>query len=572
MIRPILTFSTAALLVTGLEAQVDPSFQTLELRVVSSPSRGRATVDRGRVDLLQLGDEIELFPRQGGRHRGRIVELGERTSLVELVELGFAPAPGTRGEARIPKSRIPAVQTRPSRPSAQPVDDPLQPASRPEVTPTPDHPPWPNQDPGFTKDKTLLAQSRAVRPSERPLTWSLRTYAFGDVVKHPESDYDESFLRLGADLRVDNPANGGGTFHMNAELARRQEYDGDTGAPLTLRALSYAWGGDRFAADRFEAGRFLQRDMPEFGTLDGFQWTRRLENNNRFGASIGFMPRPDDGFDGTSDMQLSVYHVWQLDAFATTQFSAGFQQTFHDGDIDRDLLVLKGHHLPNDEWQADATLWIDLYDGSDAAGGPGVGLTQAVASLSRTWKDGNRVDFSFRHLQLPEIDRFEFLNLTPQQLADDRADKLAAEVWLQSSRQELRWRGYLAAWNDEGHTGGAAEVGLERRGWLAHDSNTRIDLFLDTAEFTSVFGARADWAANVSDGRWNLFYEISRHHQVGFPSDRDDLMQHRVRVSRTLDRVLGFDLELHAQLQMWGDDLAWDLGFTFQRKFGSVPR
>ncbi len=109
-----------------------------------------------------------------------------------------------------------------------------------------------------------------------------------------------------------------------------------------------------------------------------------------------------------------------------------------------------------------------------------------------------------------------------------------------------------------------------RRDWFVAGSRTNFDVFADTAEFEAVLGARCAFSAEVTDGRWDLFYEISRHHITGAASDRDDLMQHRVRAARTLYRTLGCELELHAQLQVWGDDLAWDLGFTFQKKFGSV--
>lgn len=555
--------SATAVLIVGaaLAAQADPAPRSLDLRVVSVPIPGRVTVDRGRVDKLQVGDEIVLRPRQGGTFPGRVVEVSDRTSLVELRDPGFAPAPGTRGDASLPASRFTPVPA-----PADPV-----PTSRPSTVPAPpEHPPWQNRDPGYTKDQPLLTGARAVRPEDRPLIWSLRTYAFGDLVKHPESDYDESFLRLGADLRVDNPGSAGGTLRANVELDRREEYDGERGAPGIVRTLSYAWGGTRFSENRYEVGRFLQHDMPEFGTLDGFQWTRRLENGNRFGASVGFMPRPDDGFDGASDFQLAAYHVWQLDALAVDELSAGFQHSLHSGSGDRSLFVLKGHHLPTEDWQLDATLWLDLYDGADATRGTGVGFTGAVASARRAWKDGTELSFGYRHLEFPELQRREFLPLTPAQLASDRADKLDAEAWIVGSDARQRWRGYLAAWNDEGHTGGALEVGGERRDWLVAGSRTNFDLFADTAEYESVFGARCAFTAEVGAGRWDLFYELSRHHLMGFPSDRNDLVQHRVRVARTLGRVLGCDLELHAQVQVWGDDLAMDLGFTFQRTFGSV--
>lgn len=567
MILGLRTVPVALVAAATLAAQEPGAVRTLELRVVSAPAPGRVTIDRGRVDKLLVGDDVVLRPRQGGTYPGRIVEVGDRTSLVELRDREFSPAPGTRGDAILPAARFAVTPT--AGPASRPVGTPTT-TSRPNTTASPEHPPWRNQDQGYTKDQPLLGTARAVRPEERPLVWSLRTYAFGDLVKHPESDWDESFLRLGGDLRIDNPFGAGGAIRLNAELDRRDEYDGSRGASGLVRTLSYAWGGTRFDENRYEAGRFLQHDMPEFGTLDGFQWTRRLANGNRFGASLGFMPRPDDRFDGTQDFQLAAYHVWQLDALATDQLSAGFQQSLHSGDLDRSLLVLKGHHLPPEQWNFDGTLWIDLYDGADDVRGPGVGLTQALATARRASRDGDEVTFAWRHLEFPDLLRKEFLPLTPENLDRDRKDQLSVEGWLQSGSPHLRWRGYLAGWNDEGHTGGALELGGERRDWFVAGSRTSFDVFADTAEFAAIVGARGSVSAEVTDGRWDLFYEISRHHITGAASDRDDLMQHRVRAARTFYRLGGCELELHAQMQVWGDDLAWDLGFTFQKKFGSV--
>src|SRR5215813_259492 len=80
---------------------------------------------------------------------------------------------------------------------------------------------------------------------------------------------------------------------LNAGYARSttvwNDLDGTiNGVSGVLYRLSYSIGGDRFAPDRIEVGRFLQYGMPEFGVLDGVEWDRRLAGGDSFGASVGF--------------------------------------------------------------------------------------------------------------------------------------------------------------------------------------------------------------------------------------------------------------------------------------------
>ena len=43
----------------------------------------------------------------------------------------------------------------------------------------------------------------------------------------------------------------------------------------------------------------------------------------------------------------------------------GYQKTFHDAKSDRDLFIGKIVYLPDEGWDANATLWVDLYVGKD---------------------------------------------------------------------------------------------------------------------------------------------------------------------------------------------------------------
>ncbi len=568
-------------LLAAAAAAQDPSApRRVDLRVVSMPIRGTVVVDRGRIDRLRVGDTAEFRPRAGGVHRGLVIRVEERQSVVELADNQLSLSPGTRGEVLIPASRVEVVEPPPPRPpQPQPTPPPdvvptPAPTPTPTPTPTPETDPAPkrpppvfrNPDRDFTPGQPLLAEIDAVRPEQRSTRTTGRVYAFGQYVKHPETDSDESFLRVGTDVRVDNPFKGGGTFRVDTELDFRTEYDGDDGAHLLVHELSYQWGGTRFDDQRWQVGRFLQHGMSEFGVVDGVEWSRRLSSGSQFGGSVGFMPEPDASFDGTSDMQFSAWYRWTADPLETTGLGIGYQKTLHDGRSDRDLFVVKGHSRPRDDWHLDGTLWIDVYGGDDDVRGKGIELTQAFVTLNRRFADDSSLTFAYRRLALPEIQRFEFLRLLPTDLDDDGVDRLSAEVW-QRFTPKTMVHGYLAAFTDEDGEGGAAELGAEVSDTLLAGSRTDVTLFGNTNSFTSVLGARVRWDLADARGRWGAGYELALHHEQGYPDDRDDLLQHRLHASREMFSILGGNLSIHGEATIWGEDVAWTVGFLFQRNF-----
>jgi hypothetical protein len=243
---------------------------------------------------------------------------------------------------------------------------------------------------------------------------------------------------------------------------------------------------------------------------------------------------------------------------------AGFQKTFHSGDSDRDLFVLKGHWLPEDAWQLEATSWVDVYTTDDDIKGSGVELTQVLASATRTWSADDRLRFAYRHLVLPELLREEYRPLLADELRDDHADELSGEVSVRCS-ESARLHSYLAGWIDEDSTGGAVELGMDWSDLIQERSLTDVTLFANTGEFASVIGVRADWVRELDDGRWNVLYEIANHHEQGYPNDIDDLLQQRLRASRTFYQLLGSEVTLHGELRTWDDELSWTLGFFFRR-------
>jgi hypothetical protein len=540
----------ALLLAAPARAQEGEEVERLELRVVSAAA-GVVVVDRGRSDGVAEGDAVTLRPRDGGAYEGAVVRVKERSADVELQDRTFVPAPGTRGEVAVPRARR----------AAPPPDA----GTTPEAPAPPEHVPWENEDKGYGPGQPLLADVRPVRPEERRRRVTGRAYLIGELARDSDDDWENSFLRVGAEIDFENPFLKGDGIHFQAELDYLTEHDDGEGLDLLVQGLSYRRGGTRFDASRWEAGRFAQLGMPEFGVLDGFEWGRRRGNGHRYGASIGFLPEPDDDFESLSDLQVAGYYEWVSGDREQLAFGGGFQKTWHDGEPDRDLLVAKLRYLPLHGWDVHGIAWVDFYTGSDDIKGQGVEVTQAIAGIGREWAKGG-VDLSYRRLRFPELLRQgEFLPPPANEIANDRYDRVALDFW-KSVGGESRAHGYAAGWDDEDGSGGAGELGLELRDFLLRRSRADLTVFVSFADHEDVAGARASIGQVSGSTRWDLFYEVSEHHIDGFPSDINDLIQHRIRASLGAHRAT-WDATLYGEATLYDTEFAWTFGLFFQRRF-----
>lgn len=540
-------------LAPSLRAQDDAAFERVELRVHTAPAPGSVVVDHGSADGLAVGDAVRFRPRLGGVHEGAVIELDERSAVVELADRSVALEPGTRGEAFVPRERLEVVQEAPEPPPA-----------------AAEHPPWERAEEQWSTDLPLLAQIDAVRPQERSRTYSARLFMSGDQTWASLDDRSDSFFRLGEDVRIQNPFERGGELHLEMEQTYRQtdvpDNPEDGARDLRVDRFSYAWGNDRFSEYRWEAGRFLQNGMPEFGVLDGVEFGRRLENGDRVGASAGFMPEPDADMQTGDDFQIAAFYHWTADETERFSVDGGFQKSFHEGDADRDLLVASVDYLPVDSWNAHATAWVDYYTEDDVAKGSGFELTEVYATTWRRWKSGNGMALTYTHQRFPELLRTEFLPVEVDQLADDRNDRLSLSGWRWLTA-ERRAHGQIGVWDDEDESGGDAELGVDVRDLLLDRSRTDFTVFGAQGEFSSLLGVRASWGRYDRLGRWDVLYELGRHEIIGFDDDENDLVQHRVRASREMRLGSGWNVSGYVETILWDDDDAWSLGFYLQKSF-----
>ena len=566
---------------TEVEQEPQEPPRRLRVRVIPGAAPGAAMIDRGRSDKLEIGDTVELDPRTGAILRGSIVRVDSRTSLVEL-EVRTSPPAGTVGQVQVPASRFRRRRPRqttpePDQEQAPIVTPPRDPDNEPSIgeQPKPRSRRWRNRDRGYKAGQPLLAN--AVRPERRRTTVEGRVYSLGEFTRHFESDFDQSFGRLGVGLDIDNPLGYGGRVESLIETNYRTEFDEEEGANLFVRRLSYTYGGDRFQRHRLQAGRFLQYGFPEFSTIDGVQYSRRITGNSEFGGSLGFLPVPDDDFNTYDDFQASVWFLYKADQYERTVLGAGFQKVLHEFDSDRNLFVLKGRSDFQNGWHADGRLHIDVKGDEDRIRDEAILFSQAVGQVTRRFEDGHVFRIGYRRLARPEIDRYEFIRpnfmvdpaviaAANNELANDVYDRLFVEGHAQVSKR-TRIHGHVAGFVDEDTAGASLELGMDVRDVIGTDSNLDVIAFGNSSEFVSVIGARAIWNKRVDGGMYNVFYEIANHRETDFPEAITDVVQHRLRFSRNFFTASGFDADAYGEVQVIGTDISYTLGLFFQRRF-----
>lgn len=546
-----------AVLAGGPAWAQDPDMLVLELRAVSETGTGRIVIDRGTLDGLVVGDMVTFLPREGPPVRGSLREIAARSGTVELFDSNARVPPGTRGEARVPASRVP-----------KPVPPPAEPATEaaPEVDVTAAEAEAADEwKPGMP----LLAAVGEVRPQERDTSMSGRIYASGDQILTNDDGRASGFYRLGTTTEIENAFGRGDVLRVDSELIARYadnpDADDEDSLHLRVDTLSYREGGTRFAPVSLEVGRFYQSGMPEFGQLDGVEYGQRLPSGHRWGASVGFMPEPDKEQETGQDLQFAGWYRWVSDSTEQLSATAGYQKSFHNSQSDRDLVVTRVDWLPPKGWNFLGTAWIDFYNGGDTQKDSSAEVTLARLSTSRRWEDGDRVDIALSHQRYADLERTELPPVVDPSLYDDYYTRL-------SVRGETLWgetvaHSGLGGWFDQDDAGGDLDLGLLWNNVLRERDTFDTTLFASLAKFSDEVGTRFTWSRLDDGGTWDVFYEAAFQRIDGFSSDNDDLLQHWLGLRTNRTDWYGWSVSLSAEMRLWDEFHSWQLGFYTQKSF-----
>lgn len=540
-------------LFAGALAAQGGALQQVRLRVAAIRGPGQVIVDRGARDQVQVDDRVVLEPRGGQVQTGRVLQVEDRTSLVQLMDPKANVPAGTRGHVLIPTTRL--------RPVEQPADPQEPGGDEPQEQPAEQ-----GGEGEWRPGMPLLGRHRAPRPEERESRMHGRVYGSGNLVRTLDS-FSQSFLTAGVDTDINNIAGKGGTLRFHGEFNQSTEFSGNAGSDLRIYDLSYEHGGNRFDAMRWQIGRFLQRDVPEFGLLDGVEVGYRTEGGDRFGASVGYLPELDDDLESFADFALAAWYVWNQDIAERVTYAIAYQRTWHRFDNDRDLVLLKARFLPENGWNVSSTIWVDIYDGNDTLKDESFEVTRANVFASRREAGTGGVELFYDHEEYPELLRQENQQtLLPQTLIGAHVDRVSARLWVDSS-ETTEWFTRLTGWSDEEGEGGAGELGVTWRERVGGGSRTGIALFHIQALTSNLTGVRVEHGNDYEFGRLDLLYELGFAHFNSRPSDQNELLQHRIGALVTTDLGGGWDATFNADTTIWDEEISYGVGIYLQRIF-----
>lgn len=510
-------------------------------------------IDRGTNAGAALGDQVVLRPLGQPEVTGTVRAVTADSASVLLNTASVAVAPGVPGVLRVPPGRF---------------SDPDAPRTTGQPPPV-----WRNPDDQWEEGLPLLAEARSPKAEERPTEWSGRGWLGGYYLKDDGSlPRDDSVGRLGLALEGRNPFGHGGRMHVAAELrSERTDYtdpdlEDSSDSYLRIDELSYEWGGVRDEARRYEVGRFLSYTFPELGLLDGGEFSHRFDGGARVGASLGTLPALDEERSFENAPQVAL---WALVPFAEDgrgELGVALQETWYDGEQDRDLWLTRARWTDGNAWRADATTWVDLYRSDDVGKSEGLELTEAHTSLTRTFESGAGARVDVGYVQFPSLRRYRAQDLSEEVLRDANTSTASLSSWLPQGDHGT-WNGHLGAWTDEDDDGGWVDLGYDRRFEGDRIERGSLALFLSDSQDGDVVGARSRVSGPGLGGRWSLGLDLGLYERLATDGSTEDLLQGALRPGWSGAFKGGWFLYVDGGIGFGDDQDVLSLEFTLQRSF-----
>lgn len=565
----------------GPEGQIQPrpqdpannkgSFRRVEVFVTATTGMN-VYFDGGLKDMISEGDTVELFPASGPLQRGTIRSVSEAGGRAELLSSTAVISVGDRAEVLVPESRFHPTKPEGNSSGATPKIGQDRPGvglpPGPGIGPVA-HPPWEVDLGKVDPNAPLLAPIQSTPAEERPYEIHGRYWLDLTATEDREDDGAKyGTLRTGFDLRSENLFRKGGTVEFDMDFYRHSFDAGsgsdDTDSQVRVDRLNYRWGGTRELASAWQVGRFLSRGMPEFGVIDGVEFTQRTDNGSNWGVSTGGFPEPNDDLSTGNDVQAAVFYQWRS-SNEKVSLNSGFQKTWHEGKSDRDLLVMTSTWRPIERLHIFSSLWVDLYNSDDQIKS-GLEVTQFISSASWRTAQGDGLGLSLSHFSFPELLRNEFDEITAEQIADDQVTRVGLNGWKRVT-DSVRLRARIDSWTDQDDTGGRVEGTVEFQDAILNDGDLSLSIFQNEAKFSSGPGLRLRATKEIAGGWLRFTYESTETKPDDFFGTQDSLSNHVYRAS--WDRPLGKDWDFSLSLEQRDGDQedASTFGFFLQRSF-----
>lgn len=503
-------------------------------------------LDRGLDAGLRTDDTVTIFLDAGTVSEGRVRSVTRTSARVELLPGVAQPATGARAEVRVPAERL---------------------QSTPE---SPGHAPWEAQNPAWDPARPLLAPAFGREETERKRETTGSLYArFSGTFDQQSGGRNYTLASLGLDARTTNPFGKGGELAIGAEefVRTTQLSSGsETNTDFSLRRLSYSFGGVPGEPTRWEFGRFLQNEFPEFGLIDGAEWTESFAGGSKLGASLGAMPEPFPTLTTGDDLQAALYYRWSADREESLRLGAAYQNTWHKGTQDRNLFLGTLDWVSERDFSLHSAAWIDYYGPSDTIKSSGFELTELDASASwRTSEQSNlTLDGSYR--RYPEMLREEFVALDAELLRHGHIER-AGLAWAGTVAKDTNANARADAWQDQDDSGANYSAGISWRELPWKRGELALNGYYADGTYSSGPGARVSVSRAWDNAFGTLAYSWANYDQKGFVGSASSIAHESIFGS--LDFTLGtsWDLSIYAE-DRFGDQLdTWDLGLSLQMRF-----
>jgi hypothetical protein len=572
-----------ALLVLCFDASAQDKVK-VEVRV-TSVTNASCYLDKGRAAGLEIGDRVLFYSTSGVGSEGTIRAVSKNSARAEIDPGAPAVELGARGEAFVPATRIEKPAPVEPKPAPTTPPSPQQPAPKigevppgqvppPRAPPrtVPEHPPWQQAPEEWSKDKPLLAPAFGLAPEDREPRLRGRAYVQAQGTRDDSGSTREYFNgNAGFDATLDNPFGDGGSLRMDATLwTRSADADFDDvhtdETRIRLNRLTYELGGTQDDPTRWMFGRFLQREFPQLGVLDGVEWDRRLANGSVLGASAGAMPEPFSDMSSFDDMQAALFYRHAFDESRRNFVGLAYQNTWHDGDQDRNLFVADAAFVPGDRVRLNANALVDWYGSGDEIKDEGFELTELL--LSGTWlvTSTSGVGLTYSHRRIPELLRSEFHDYDAPTVRDNELDRVALNGWHMFT-PKVRVDARADLWDDHEDSGQTVEAGLSLRNMLWSDGELSAAVFHADGSYSSGPGFRVNASKAFGRTSASLGYTWVDYSQKDFTGEQSELAQQALFGTFDLPLSERCDLSLLGERRFGDEQDAYTLGLMVQWRF-----
>ena len=474
---------------------------------VTSVSGNSVFLDAGRDLGIEPGATVVLFLPEGGQVEVIVRDVSANNARAELPAGAEIPTIGTRGELYV------------APPDPDEYDQETKGTYGPDSESTPEHPPWVRQEGQRDEDMPLLAPAFATQLKERPMDIHGRLFTDHRFTHDGGGSRSNNFYigRVGAWLEVTNPFKQGGRLLFSGDLDYRgadSSFDSESDVRVRVDRLSYAIGGQEYSPYRVELGRFYSTYLPEIGLVDGAEGTLRFKNGWEIGAALGSFPVAFPERDTGEDFGFYLFANYVSEAAHQLRGTIAYQQTWHQGAPDRNLLLgrISARPLP---W-----LWvfsrarIDIYGPSDDLKSGSAGLTEFFLQTRFTPGPDWGGSLSYIHTTWPQLRRKEFDRLPDRLVSDGHVDRITASSWYRLSKI-VRVSGRANYWLDQDNNGYGLQFGTDLKNLWDDSSNLHAAIYYNSAAFTDGIGFRLRARETIDSWRFSLGYEVFHYTSSG---------------------------------------------------------